>query len=97
MIDLDEAIARARSAADQLGRADDDAPEADELAREAARRRGVPPDPGLVLDEDPQRMGLGVIAPGRHHATGLRAGRRPSLLLRSGGRSAYLVVRGVGS
>jgi hypothetical protein len=64
VIDLDEAIARARSAADQLGGADDaDAPEADELAREAARRRGVPPDPGLVLDEDPQRVGLGVIAP----------------------------------
>jgi Major Facilitator Superfamily len=61
VIDLDEAIARARSAADQPGGADDDTPEADELAREPARQRGVPPDPGLVLDEDPQRMGLGVI------------------------------------
>jgi MFS family permease len=75
-----------RSAADQLGGADDDddAPEADELAREAVRRRGVPPDRRLVLDEDPQRMGLGVIAPDRNRATGLRARRIPSLLRRSG-------------
>ncbi len=29
-----------------------------ELAQEAASRRGVQPDPHLVLDEDPQQMGL---------------------------------------
>jgi MFS family permease len=30
----------------------------EELAQEAARRRGVAPDPRLVLNEDPRRMGL---------------------------------------
>jgi hypothetical protein len=84
------------SAADQLGGADDDdAPEADELARETVRR-GAPPDPRLVLDEDPQRMGLGVIAP----AGTTRPGSEPGADHRSScgqGRSACVVVLGIGS
>ncbi len=32
--------------------------DAGELAQEAASRRGIEPDPHLVLDEDPQQMGL---------------------------------------
>jgi MFS family permease len=33
-------------------------PESDELAREAARKKGVEPDPNLVLTDDPRTMGL---------------------------------------
>ena len=35
-------------------------PEADELAQEAARKRGVEPDPELVLTEDPREAVSGV-------------------------------------
>jgi predicted MFS family arabinose efflux permease/uncharacterized membrane protein (DUF485 family) len=49
--DLGEAVAGVASG-------EDGAPRRDDLAREAARRRGVAADPRRVLDEDPQRMGL---------------------------------------
>jgi MFS family permease len=58
--DLEEALSRARSAAapDNPTAAEDDAAQADELARAAARRRGVAPDPRLVLRENPHGMSL---------------------------------------
>jgi MFS family permease len=40
------------------GEVGDAPPEADNLAREAAWRMGARPDPGMVLNEDPRKMGL---------------------------------------
>ena len=56
VIDLDKALAEARSRAEQPEA--EPAGKSDELAHEAVRERGVRPDPRLVLREDPQRMGL---------------------------------------
>jgi MFS family permease len=60
VMDLKEAVAAAASRpAPKPG--EEEAPlDADDLAHEAARRRGVEPDPTLVLDEDPRTMGLGA-------------------------------------
>src|SRR5579884_2701043 len=60
VVDLDEALASARARSDApVATEGDEAPlEPDELAYEAVRRRGVEPDPDLVLTEDPDRMGL---------------------------------------
>jgi MFS family permease len=60
VVDLHEAVAAAASAP-QPGDAQDEEPqaEADELAYDAARRRGVTPDPRLLLREDPRALGLG--------------------------------------
>jgi MFS family permease len=60
VLDLDEALAAARSRAEapSPAEAEEDAAEPDELAHEAVRERGVAPDPRLVLKEDPQRMSL---------------------------------------
>jgi MFS family permease len=56
VIDLREAVREGRRAqAAGEGEAPD---EAGELAQEAARRRGVEPDPEHVLREDPARMGV---------------------------------------
>jgi MFS family permease len=58
--DLKEAVAAAASrppAEPQDAEEESDA-DAEELAQEAARRRGVRPDPKLVLTEDPRAMGL---------------------------------------
>jgi MFS family permease len=57
--DLKEAVAA--SATREPPKADDAAEsglDADDLAHEAARRRGVEPDPELVLHEDPRTLGL---------------------------------------
>lgn len=58
---LDQAVAVSHMRADH--QTDETASETSEsdagdLAQEAASRRGVQPDPHLVLDEDPQQMGL---------------------------------------
>jgi MFS family permease len=57
---VQEPLRGGQSRLEPEGRAGDehDASQPDEPVREAARRRGVAPDPRLVLDEDPQRMGL---------------------------------------
>jgi MFS family permease len=55
-IDLREAVAEA--GARPPGASDDDEPSNDELAQEAARRRGAEPDPRLVLKDDPNTLGL---------------------------------------
>ncbi len=58
VVDLEEALVSAQQQADaSLDQADED-PEVDELAHEAARKRGVTPDPDMVLEEDPQKMDL---------------------------------------
>ncbi len=58
VLDLHEAVS---AAASQAGASEPDAgmPEHDddELTREAARRRGLRPDPKLVLEQDPRAMG----------------------------------------
>jgi MFS family permease len=61
VVDLKEAVAAAASrppgaAPEPAEEAEGD--EAEELAREAARKRGVEPDPDLVLTEDPRTMPL---------------------------------------
>jgi MFS family permease len=55
-----EAAAAAAAAREQGGDGGGEAPdaEADDLAREVVRQRGVEPDPALVLHEDPRTMGL---------------------------------------
>ncbi len=60
VVDLKEAVATAssRPPSEEAG---EDAPQnEDDLAQEAARQRGVEPDPDLVLSEDPRAMGLGA-------------------------------------
>ncbi len=57
VVDLHDAVAKAAVRLDweweQPGQ-----PREGELARETARRRGVEPDPSMVLEENPQQMGL---------------------------------------
>lgn len=57
---LDQAVAVSEVRADHRPPEPDQTSESGggELAQEAASRRGVQPDPHLVLDEDPQQMGL---------------------------------------
>jgi sugar phosphate permease len=58
-MDLKEAVAAAASRS-EAETVPDEEPEADtdDLAQEEARRRGVEPDPRLVLEEDPRALGL---------------------------------------
>jgi MFS family permease len=57
--DLKEAVAASASRPTSRPDEEDEAPlDADDLAHEAARRRGVEPDPHLVLKTDPRTMGL---------------------------------------
>ncbi len=59
VVDLKEAVAAsATRAAAKSEEAEESDLDADDLAREAARRRGVQADPKLVLNEDPRTMGL---------------------------------------
>jgi MFS family permease len=61
VVDLKQAVAAAASRPQaQAGEADETEAESDELAREAARRLGVRPDPERVLEEDPRALGLGA-------------------------------------
>ncbi len=61
VVDLKQAVAEASSRPQpQPGEADEPEAEGDELAREAARRLGVNPDPERVLEEDPRALGLGA-------------------------------------
>jgi MFS family permease len=55
--DLHEAVAAASLRLDWEWE-EPDAPHEEELAREAARRLGVEPDPHMVLEEDPREMGM---------------------------------------
>jgi MFS family permease len=62
-VDLDEVVARAAESAEQDADTGQPAPEPgigaeQQAAQEAARRAGAVPDPRLVLNEDPSRMGL---------------------------------------
>jgi MFS family permease len=59
VIDLKQAVAESHSRPAPAADGDEE-PTADEgeLAREAVRKRGVQPDPELVLDKDPRSMGL---------------------------------------
>jgi len=58
--DLDEAVAAAASRpAHEVDQTEEEPEEGgEELAQEAARRRGVRPDPKLVLTEDPRALGV---------------------------------------
>jgi MFS family permease len=57
--DLVEAAARARARSSQDWLEEDDhQPNADDLARQAAERLGIVPDPDLVLQADPRTMSL---------------------------------------
>jgi MFS family permease len=59
VVDLDEAVAAAASRAQaEPAPGDDSEADADEIAQEEVRRRGVQPDPRLVLNEDPRALGL---------------------------------------
>jgi MFS family permease len=60
-LDLKEAVAAAASRPQpEAGSAEESEADADEIARAEARRRGVEPDPRLVLTEDPRALGLGA-------------------------------------
>jgi MFS family permease len=56
--DLKEAVAASASRPATPVVDDEPTPDEGELAREAARKRGVQPDPELVLKEDPRTLGL---------------------------------------
>ncbi len=56
--DLHEAVASASIKLDWEWE-EPGAPHEGELAREAARQKGIKPDPDMVLEEDPREMGLG--------------------------------------
>ncbi len=60
VVDLKEAVATAsaRRPTEEAGEAEADREDEDNLAQEAARKRGVEPDPKLVLTEDPRTLGL---------------------------------------
>jgi len=59
VVDLKEAVAAAASRPPRDAADDEQVPEeAEDLAQEAARRRGIEPDPKLVLKEDPRSLGL---------------------------------------
>jgi MFS family permease len=58
-LDLKQAVAAAASRAQaEPVEPEDSEADADEIAQEEARRRGVRPDPRLVLREDPRTLGL---------------------------------------
>lgn len=57
VVDLKEAVATASSRPPPSD-AEDEPENEDDLAQEAARQRGVKPDPKLVLSEDPRTMSL---------------------------------------
>lgn len=57
VVDLKEAVATAASRP-RPEEAEDEPENEDDLAQQAARERGVEPDPKLVLSEDPSTMGL---------------------------------------
>jgi MFS family permease len=57
-LDLREAAAGGTSARPDDADAGEPADEAEELSREAARARGLRPDPRLVLTQDPRTMGV---------------------------------------
>lgn len=57
VVDLKEAVATAASRPPPE-EAEDEPENEDDLAQQAARERGVEPDPKLVLSEDPSTMGL---------------------------------------
>ncbi len=60
VVDLDEAVESAQAQAEAPSeQADELEPEPDELAQEEVRRRGVAPNPQLLLHEDPAQMQLG--------------------------------------
>jgi MFS family permease len=57
--DLEEAVAAARANPRKPAAAgEEEADRSEELASDAVRQRGIGPDPDLVLEEDPQRMGV---------------------------------------
>jgi MFS family permease len=59
VVDLKEAVQAAATQPAPRPDGEEQAPlDADDLAHEAARRRGVEPDPDLILNEDPRTMGL---------------------------------------
>jgi MFS family permease len=59
VVDLHEALATASSRPPSEATAQDEAPQPeDDLAYQAAKQRGVEPDPKLVLTKDPRTMGL---------------------------------------
>ena len=59
MLDLKQAVAAAALAPRaEVVPGQESEPEADEIAQAEARRRGVQPDPKLVLKEDPRALGL---------------------------------------
>jgi MFS family permease len=58
MTSVQEAFDQAKSKTDWEWDDDEGGANEGELAREAARQRGVEPDPNLVLKEDPQKMGV---------------------------------------
>jgi MFS family permease len=59
VVDLRKAVAdSAERHSDDVGDKQQPVTSEDDLAKEAARRLGVEPDPALVLTEDPRRLGL---------------------------------------
>jgi MFS family permease len=60
VVDLKEAVATASSRPpfEEAEKSEADRQDEDNLAQEAARKRGVEPDPKLVLTEDPRTLGL---------------------------------------
>jgi MFS family permease len=58
VMDLHEAIAGMRMRAEQPFGPEDAPTRVEEIAAQAVRRRGVSPDPRLVLREDPEKMSL---------------------------------------
>jgi MFS family permease len=59
VVDLKQAVAESASRpAEAVADEEEPTEETDELAVEAARKLGVSPDPKLVLNEDPRRMGI---------------------------------------
>jgi MFS family permease len=58
MSSVQEAFAHAGARTDSELEGDEGGAREGELAQEAARQRGVEPDPKLVLEEDPRRLGL---------------------------------------
>jgi MFS family permease len=59
VLDLEQAVAEAAARRQAQGARDQEVDtDVDEIAQEEARRRGVEPDPRLVLKEDPRALGL---------------------------------------
>ncbi len=57
-VDLQQAVAAPPAPGPAPDEGQEAEPELDELAQEAARQKGVEPDPDLVLEEDPRQLGL---------------------------------------